>query len=94
MWHFLKILGEASKLLCQCTNKRAKRSLSKCSADYTKKWKDLKDGPVFWTFMAVYLGTAILGVGPRHLMNSKPHWITQKGPNKLFEKIPGYLFRM
>ena len=47
-YHVLKLLGEGSKLLCECTNKRAKRILARSrSAKYRKQWKDLTDGPRF-----------------------------------------------
>ena len=44
--------------------------------------------------MAVYLGTAILGIGPRHLMRKEPKWISQLGKQGLFQKIPCNLYRL
>ena len=93
--HFLKLLGKGTELLCNCTNRRANRQHKKCTSEkYIRVWKDFTDGPRFWTFIAVYLGSAILGIGPRHLMQQEPEWISQTGEKRLFYKIPGDLFRL
>ena len=45
LWHFRKILGEGAELLCACTTKRGKRSISTGKSEkYKKRWKDL-NGP-------------------------------------------------
>ena len=91
----MKIQGAGEELLCDRTNARAKRLLSRSPSDaYSKRWQDLTPGTRFDTFYVVHLGLAILGVGERHLMESKPNWLSQLGPGKLFEKIPTDLYRL
>ena len=90
----MKILGKAEKLLCDRTNMRAKRRLRRCTSDqYKKVWQDLQTGPVFSTFFGAYVGVAFLAVGERHLEKKCPRWISQQGEGRIFEKIPGNLFR-
>ena len=94
-WHVMKILGEGAELLCKRTNERANRVLSRSTSEAHKsRWKDLKNGPRLWTFLGVKLGLAILRVGPRHLMKQEPSWISQQGKGRLFEKLPGDLYRL
>ena len=44
--------------------------------------------------MAVCLGSAMLGIAPRHLMRKEPRWISQLGKHGLFQKIPCNLYRL
>ena len=45
-WHVMKILGEGADLLCERTNSRAKRVLSRSTSEAHKnRWKDLMNGP-------------------------------------------------
>ena len=92
----MQILGnEGVELLCKQSNARAMRKLSKSpSSVWNKRWKDLIPGTRFCIFLGVFLGTAILGIGSKHLMKKKPDWISQLGPKKLFEKLPTDLFRL
>ena len=48
----------------------------------------------FYTFLGIYLGTSILGIGTRHLMRRSPTWSSQLGKNRLFEKITTDLYRL
>ena len=91
----MRILGSAAKLLCDRTNSRAKRRLSRSSSDaYKTRWKDLTLGGRLSTFLGVHLGVSIIGVGPRHLMKQKPEWMSQQGEKKLFGKITTDLYRL
>ena len=91
----MKILGEGADLLCERTNCRATRVLSRSTSEaYKNRWKDLVNGPRLWTFLGVKLGVAILHAGPRHLIKQEPSWISQQGKGRLFEKLPGDLYRL
>ena len=68
--------------------------MTKYSHVYKSRWKDLQNGPVFWTFLGVHLGIAMLGIGSRHLIKRSPSWLSQLGPGRLFEKLPTDLYRL
>ena len=88
-FHVLQILGKGSKLLCERTNARARRKLTN-----KKRWRDMKDGPIFQSFLGAFIGVAMLKVGSRHLMKKTPKQISQIGEGGLFEKLPTDLFRL
>ena len=95
LWHFEKYFGEALSLVCERSNERMRRKLAKCeSEDYKRIWKPLVPGPRLWTFLAAWIGSAILKKGASHLMKKEPAWISQLGEGHLFEKLPTNLFRM
>ena len=90
----MQILGEGAELLCNCTNARAKRILSRSSSDaYKRRWKDLTNGPRLFTFLAAYFGVAMIGIGSRHLEKVNPPWVSQQGERLLFAKLPVDLYR-
>ena len=94
-WHILQILGKGVDLLIQKTNSRANRRLAKCSSvRYKARWQDLVNDPGFWPFFGAYLGTALIGIGARHLMKRSPPWLSQLGNQQLFSKIPCDLYRL
>ena len=72
-WHLMKLLGKGEELLCKSTNERAKRTLARSqSSTWKKRYKLLTSGGRYSTFLGAYIGTAILGIGSRHLMSSNP----------------------
>ena len=96
-WHILQILGKGVDLLIQKTNSRANRRLTKCSSvryKYKARRQDLVNGPVFLTFFGAYRGTAIIGIGARHLMKRSPPWLSQLVNQQLFSKLPCDLYRL
>jgi len=87
----MKLLGMGADLLCKRTNARAKRRQSE---GYLNRWIDLTPGGRLCSFLAVYIGSAVLGVGPRDLMRKTPSWISQQGEGRLFEKLTTDLYRL
>ena len=48
----------------------------------------------FRTFLGVWMGIAMLGIGSRHLSKKKPVWLSQLGERRLFGKLPSDLYRL
>ena len=72
-FHFFKILGKGQNILCERTTARGKRCMRKTESDaWRKRWKDLTVGARFSTFIAAWIGSAIIKVGVRHLMKKTP----------------------
>ena len=94
VWHVFKILGNGVKMMIEKTNKRAKRRLSRSNSDaYKKRWVDMTEGG-FRTFLGVWLGVAMLGVGARHRTKANLKWLNQTKENELFGKLPLNLWRL
>ena len=94
VWHVFKILGNGVKMMIEKTNKRAKRRLSRSNSDaYKKRWVDMTEGG-FRTFLGVWLGVAMLGVGARHMTKANLKWLNQTKENELFGKLPLNLWRL
>ena len=94
VWHVFNILGNGVTLMIDETTKRAKGRLSRSNSDaYKKRWVDMTEGS-FRTFLGVWLGVAMLGVGVRHMINADLKWRNQTKENELFGKLPLNLWRL
>ena len=73
IWHVDKLFGKALDLTVERTNMRCQRVMKRSrSQNWKKRWKQLSVGPRLYTILAAWVGSAILGVSPRHLIKRKP----------------------